>query len=110
VFHARYRPVPGGVQREGDYTVGSPAQLVADLQATGDEVLLAGEGVGRYAEDFQGLERAELAGPEFDFPSVAALVELGTARAMREDFSTPWDVEPLYLRESDAELHWGTPR
>src|SRR5262249_57569166 len=35
VFHARYRPVPGGVQRGGDYEVRAPADLVADLVAAG---------------------------------------------------------------------------
>jgi hypothetical protein len=24
----------------------------------------------------------------------------------REDFSAPWDVQPLYLRRSDAEIEW----
>ena len=79
VFHARYRPVPGGLQRVGDYAVGPPADLVADLEAAGDEVLLAGDGVAAHPEAFAHLERAELAGPEFVAPSVAALVELATS-------------------------------
>ncbi len=33
VFAARYRPVPGGVQRVSDYAVHTPAELVADLSA-----------------------------------------------------------------------------
>ena len=33
VFHARYRPVPGGVQRVSDYAVGPAADLVAELIA-----------------------------------------------------------------------------
>jgi len=108
VFHASYRPVPGGVQRITEYGVASPAQLVAQLEADGDEVLLVGDGVGAYPEVFSGYERAELAGPEFAMPSVAALVALATARIEREVFETPWDVTPLYLRESDAELNWST--
>jgi len=110
VFHARYRPVPGGVQRDGDYAVGPVEELIADLEAGGEEALLAGDGVTRYRSHFEGLDRAEVAGPGFEAPSVAALVELATARAMREEFTTPWEVRPLYLRESDAELHWATPR
>jgi tRNA threonylcarbamoyladenosine biosynthesis protein TsaB len=110
VFHARYRPVPGGVQREGRYAVGSVDELVADLEATGEEALLAGDGVARYREQLAALDRVEDAGPGFEAPSVGALVELATARAIREEFSTPWEVHPLYLRESDADLHWATPR
>lgn len=110
VFHASYRPVPGGIQRITDYAVSSPADLVADLEARGEEVLLAGDGVPTAPEQFGALEHAELAGPEFSSPSVAALLALAGARIEREEFSQPWDVVPLYLRESDAELSWNTPR
>ncbi len=110
VFSARYRVVPGGVQREGDYTVGPVEDLIADLQARNERVLLAGDGVTRYREQFAGLDRSEMAGPEFEAPSVAALVQLAAGRVEREEFVHPWDVHPVYLRESDAELHWETPR
>jgi tRNA threonylcarbamoyladenosine biosynthesis protein TsaB len=110
VFHARYRAVPGGVQREGDYAVGSVEDLMSELEAGGEHVLLAGDGVTRYREQFARLERAEEAGPEFDAPSVAALVQLAAARVEREEFESPWDVHPMYLRESDAQLQWKTPR
>ena len=104
VFHAYYRPVPGGLQREGDYRVCPVAELVADLEASGEEVLLAGDGVVRYRDELAALERAHDAGPQFRAPSVAALVELATGRFEREEFVAPWDVRPMYLRESDAEL------
>jgi tRNA threonylcarbamoyladenosine biosynthesis protein TsaB len=110
VFHASYRPVPGGVQRVSDYAVDSPAELIADLEASGDEVLLAGDGVAAYADEFATLDHAEQAGPEFAAPSTSALLTLATARVEREEFTSPWDVEPLYLRESDAELSWGPVR
>ena len=106
VFHARYRPVPGGVQRVSAYAVGTPAELIADLAASDDDVLLAGDGVVRYGAEFAALDRVELAGPEFSWPSAAALVELAAARVQREEFETPWDVHPMYLRKSDAEIAW----
>jgi tRNA threonylcarbamoyladenosine biosynthesis protein TsaB len=106
VFHASYRPVPGGVQRVTDYAVSTPAELVADLEADGDEVLLAGDGVARYRAELAALGRAELAGPGFAAPSAGALVELATARVQREEFDAPEDVHPLYLRRSDAEIEW----
>lgn len=110
IYYARYRPVPGGVQRVSDYTVGPAAKLAADLGADAEEVLLAGDGVGAHRGEFSGLERAEEAGPEFESPSATALIELATGRMEREEFSAPWDVEPLYLRASDAELAWGERR
>jgi tRNA threonylcarbamoyladenosine biosynthesis protein TsaB len=106
VFHASYRTVPGGLQRITDYAVAPPDDLVAELEAGGEEVLLVGDGVAAHAEVFAGLERAEVAGPEFLAPSVSALVALATVRVEREEFVQPWDVRPLYLRESDAELNW----
>jgi tRNA threonylcarbamoyladenosine biosynthesis protein TsaB len=105
VFHARYRPVPGGVQRVSDYEVGTIDDLVADLVAAGEEVLLAGDGALQYHEALAG-DRAEQAGKSFAAPSATALLELAAARMEREEFSSPWEVQPLYLRQSDAELEW----
>jgi tRNA threonylcarbamoyladenosine biosynthesis protein TsaB len=106
VYSALYRPVPGGVQRVSDYTVGPADDLVADLAARGEAVLLAGDGVDANRDAFAALDRVERAGAQFDWPSATALVELATGRVEREEFAAPWDVRPLYLRESDAELAW----
>jgi tRNA threonylcarbamoyladenosine biosynthesis protein TsaB len=104
VFHASYRPVPGGVQRVSDYAVRRPEELAADLQTEAHGILLAGDGVARYRSELGALEHAELAGAEYAYPSVAALVELGTARVEREEFEAPSELRPLYLRRSDAEI------
>ncbi|HEY8215647.1 MAG TPA: tRNA (adenosine(37)-N6)-threonylcarbamoyltransferase complex dimerization subunit type 1 TsaB [Acidimicrobiia bacterium] len=110
VFHASYVPVPGGVQRTTEYAVDTPSDLVADLEASPEEILLVGEGVAAHADAFAELERAEVAGPELSAPSTAALVALATARVEREEFVAPWDVQPCYLRASDAELNWAAAR
>ena len=34
------------------------------------------------------------------------MVELAQPRAVREEFVQPWELEPLYLRKSDAEINW----
>ena len=104
VFHARYRSVPGGVQRISEYEVSAPGKVVAELLAAGEEVLLAGDGIAAYRDEFAVLDRAERAGSEFGGPSAAALVALATARMEREEFSAHWEVHPMYLRKSDAEL------
>ena len=106
VFSARYRPVPGGVQRVSDYDVRSPAELVAELDAGTDELLVAGDGVAAYRDEFASLEHAELAGVDHAAPSATALVELATARVEREEFQPARDLRPLYLRSSDAEINW----
>jgi tRNA threonylcarbamoyladenosine biosynthesis protein TsaB len=110
VFSARYQPVPGGVQRVSDYAVYAPAELVAELAAETSPrrpgMLLAGDGVARFPAEFGALDHAELAGSEYASPSVAALVELATARAEREEFDAAWTLNPMYLRNSDAEINW----
>ncbi|MCU1455980.1 MAG: peptidase family protein [Actinomycetia bacterium] len=106
VFWATYRTVPGGLQRVGDYAVGDPAELVAELEAHGEEALLAGDGALRYRAEFEAVDRLELAGPEFAAPSAGALIELAHARFEREEFAQPTEVVPLYLRRSDAEIEW----
>ncbi len=110
VFSARYVPVPGGVQRISEYTVGPVGELLAELVADGGDVLLAGDGVQRYRDEFATLERADHAGAEWEAPSATALIELATGRVEREEFTSPWDVAPLYLRKSDAELAWAERR
>jgi len=110
VFHARYRPVAGGVARVSDYTVGSPADVAAAIAAGGEDVVLAGDGVGASWSTFAGLDHAEVAGRQFDAPSGEALLELAADCVARDEVDTPAAVQPLYLRESDAALAWGSAR
>ena len=35
-------------------------------------------------------------------------MQLAHAKALREDWVNPWDLEPLYLRKPDAEINWPT--
>ena len=106
VFTARYWPVPGGLQRDGNYTVDSPAAVAAEIVATGAEVLLVGDGVLVYPDAFAGIDRVEIIGPAAAAPSATALVELASARFEREEFTTPDQVMPMYLRNSDAQIAW----
>jgi tRNA threonylcarbamoyladenosine biosynthesis protein TsaB len=108
IYHASYRQSPGGVQRLGGPVVGSPDDLAVDLQAAGEEVLLAGDGALRYRAAFEGIGRVELADPGEAHPLAGSLVELAHAQALREEWVTPADLTPLYLRKPDAEINWVT--
>lgn len=106
VFYAFYRQVPGGVQRLSDYQVGTPDDLASELLATGEECLVAGDGALRYRDAFHDTARVELGGVDTLYPSAGALVTLAHARALREEFVSPSELVPLYLRRSDAEINW----
>jgi tRNA threonylcarbamoyladenosine biosynthesis protein TsaB len=106
VFSALYRQVPGGVQRLTDPTVGTAEELAVELDTRNEETLLVGDGALRYAQSFAGLSRVEPAPLGLAYPSAAALVELAQPRVQREDFVQPWELEPLYLRQADADPLW----
>ena len=81
VFFARYRPVPGGVQRVSEYEVGTPGRARRRARGVRRRTCCSRATASpRYATEFAALDHAELAGPEFAAPSAAALVELAAAR------------------------------
>lgn len=108
LFYAFYRQVPGGVQRLSDHQVGSPDDLASEILASGEECLLVGDGAQRYREVFEGLKKIEIVEEGFAHPAASSLVMLAHARALREQWVKPWDLQPLYLRKPDAEINWST--
>lgn len=107
VFAAVYRAVPGGVIRESEYLVLKPDHLVAELQMVPGEVLCVGNGAILYRREIEELgSRVEFASPALAHPAAAALVELAVPRFMREEHDRLFDVVPVYLRKSDAEIAW----
>lgn len=108
IFHASYRQSPGGVQRITQPEVATPDDLVSDLLATNEELLVVGDGALRYRDQLGDVTRAELADPGTAYPQAASLVQLAHPRALREDFVSPSELSPLYLRRPDAEINWQT--
>lgn len=106
VFWAFYRQVPGGVQRLTEPALSSPDDLAAELLAQPEETLLAGDGAIRYAAQLSDLVEVEIAGGDHAYPSARSLVHLAHAKALREDWIRPHEVELLYLRKPDAEINW----
>jgi tRNA threonylcarbamoyladenosine biosynthesis protein TsaB len=107
VFFAFYRSVPGGVMREGDHRVAPPGHLAAELEALREEVLLVGNGAILYRRELEEVGgRIEFAASAQAYPQASALVELAVPRFIREETDRLFDVVPLYLRKSDAEITW----
>jgi tRNA threonylcarbamoyladenosine biosynthesis protein TsaB len=106
VFWAVYAAVPGGVVRQTDYAVTTPSRLVAELEADPGDVLAVGDGAMLYRNELSIEGRVEFASPWQAHPDAAALVELAVPRFLREEHDRIYDVVPLYLRKSDAEIAW----
>ena len=106
LFYAFYRQVPGGLQRLSPHQIGSPDDLASELIASGDECLLVGDGVVRYCDRFDGITKVEIADSGLAYPTASSLVQLAHARALREEWVKPWELEPLYMRAPDAEINW----
>lgn len=107
VFSAIYRAVPGGIVRERDYEVHAPDRLAAELQAMPGEVLAVGNGAMLYRHVLEEIgSRIEFASSIVAHPEAAAMVELAVPRLLREEHDRLFDIVPLYLRKSDAEIAW----
>ena len=107
LFTAAYRQVPGGLQRLSERRVSTPDDLAGDLEATGEDVLLVGDGGLRYRQ--RSTTSAGSSWPTRRWPSLRGVARaVGARPGLREDFVQPWEVEPLYLRRPDAEINWET--
>lgn len=106
VFWGVYRPVPGGVLREGEFAVGPPDHLVGELTALAEDVLVVGDGAVLYRRQIEEMgSQVEFASAMWAHPQAAALVELSVPRFEREEHDRLTEVVPLYLRKSDAEIN-----
>jgi tRNA threonylcarbamoyladenosine biosynthesis protein TsaB len=108
LFYALYRQVPGGLQRLTAHRVSTPEDLASEIMASGEDCLLVGDGAVRYRDRFEEVTKVELADSGLAYPSASSLVQLAHARALREEWVQPWELEPLYLRAPDAEINWST--
>jgi len=108
LFYAFYKPVPGGVQRILEPRCGTVDDLIGDIMARGDDTLCVGDGALRYRDEIRADLRCEFAEQFLSRPSAAPLVQLAHARALREDWVNPWEIQPLYLRLPDAQINWST--
>ena len=77
--------------------------------ARGQDALCVGDGALRYRD----ADRRRSCGCEFAEQSCrtrrpAPLVQLAHARALREEWVNPWEIQPLYLRPPDAQINWST--
>lgn len=105
IFWAFYRSVPGGVQLTTDVRVGTPEKLAAEIDASGRECLVVGDGGIRY-RDVVATRDAQVGSMETAWPQATQLAELAMPRFVREQTQRPAELRPLYLRVADARIGW----
>jgi tRNA threonylcarbamoyladenosine biosynthesis protein TsaB len=108
LFYALYRSVPGGVQRVTEPRCGRVDDFIGDVMPRGHEVVCVGDGALRYRDEIESELRCDIAEQFLSRPSAAPLVQLAHARAMREEWVNPWQIQPMYLRLPDAQINWQT--
>ena len=100
----RYRPVPGGVVKEGTTELVKPEVLRAMVDSSSGQSLVVGD-VGSLPEGlFRGLHRVKTGKPRY--PYAVALAEIGHGKYDKGEYPAPDDIRPLYLREPDVTINW----
>lgn len=101
---APYRPVPGGVVRDGSAEIVSADEFRAMIDADSSDGLVVGDVAALPEGFFNGLHRVRRGLPRY--PSAETALEYAALAAAREDFAGPEDIRPLYMREPDARINW----
>lgn len=102
---ASYRPVPGGVVKDGAVELVDPDGLRARLDSDPSDTLVVGDVAGLPEKTLRGLHRVKTGRPLY--PSARAVAEIGAGRLERDDVPHPDEIRPLYLRDSDVSIDWG---
>ena len=101
---APYRPVPGGVVRDGVIELCSPEAFRALLVSDRSEVLIVGDWQALPEGTLVGLHALRTGRPRY--PSAEAVLEVARGRAERGELPHPDEVRPNYFREPDVTINW----
>ena len=85
--------------------------LAGELESRAEDILVVGTAALTYRHELQEAgSKVEFASAERSYPAASALVQLAVPRFQREEFDRPSDVQPYYVRKSDAEIAWDQRR
>jgi tRNA threonylcarbamoyladenosine biosynthesis protein TsaB len=101
---ASYRPVPGGVVKDGTAELVDPDGLRARLDSDPADTLVVGDVAVLPEGTLRGLHRVKTGRPRY--PSARAVAEIAAGRLERDDVPHPEEVRPTYLRDPDVTLNW----
>lgn len=105
VYAALYRNRDGRIERVSDYVVTAPDAMFHEVH---EPVLLLGEGAAAYRSQLEAAlgDRACFADAVHNTLRGSLIAQLGRQRLLRGDYDDAFTLAPLYVRKSDAELHW----
>lgn len=107
VYTALYRWDGTQNQRLTKYMALSLEALVKYIEAEGGEVTFLGDGVPVYREDLVNmLPNARFAASSNGICRGAQIARLGLEKLKRGEVADYYSLEPLYIRESEAEVKW----
>lgn len=104
LFAGRYeRSGTGTWLRSGEIRVLGAQDWAAGLAGA---PTVSGPGLEKFGALVAG--RCRVLGPEYRVPTAANVARLAVEMLAAGETVDPWDVEPLYLRRSSAEVQWET--
>jgi tRNA threonylcarbamoyladenosine biosynthesis protein TsaB len=107
VYTAFYRNTGAIVERLSAYAAITPERLCHDIQ---EPVVFLGDGVCAYRHYLETTlgQNAIFADAAHLFSRASLIAKLGCHRLMSADSDECFSLTPLYIRKSDAEIHWET--
>ncbi len=95
----------GDLRKIGEYWVLSPEELCSRIS---ERAILVGNGAEVYGETFREKlgSRALFAPPEFSFPRASSVARLSLPSFQRGQSLDLLTFSPIYVRRSEAEIHW----
>ncbi|GAK53066.1 peptidase M22, glycoprotease [Candidatus Moduliflexus flocculans] len=105
VYSACYRNSGAMVQRVSEYVVITPMNLLKEIH---EPTLFLGDGVAAYRRQIESElgELALFADAAHLLPRGSLVAKLGCDRLLAGEQDDCSALTPLYLRQSDAEIHW----
>ena len=104
VAAAPYRPVPGGVVRDGAAELVKSDGFRGVLESDPSQKLVVGDWEALPAGTLRGLHGVRTGRPRY--PEAAALIEIARGHAERDRFPHPDEVRPNYMRDPDIRINW----
>jgi tRNA threonylcarbamoyladenosine biosynthesis protein TsaB len=104
VATAPYRPVPGGVVRDGPTEVVTADEFRALIDADPGDTLLVGDWQALPEGTLRGLHGVKTGLPRY--PSAEVILEIAALRAVHDEYAGAEEIRPLYMREPDARINW----